>query len=115
LLLKRCGAGADRPPVGGGPAQDLAYLLYSLWPDAPEAGDGRDTADGPSEADVAAVCAGYGCAAPLEGDLRRRALLYQVGHAVAHLFWETSFRDGAGEARVLGRLAALERELAGLR
>jgi aminoglycoside phosphotransferase (APT) family kinase protein len=92
--------------AAGDPAQDLAYLLYSLRPDDP------GIPDAPLGG-VAAVCAGYGCPAPLEGGLRRRVLLYQLGHAVGHLFWEVSFRDAAGTARVLGRLAALERALDG--
>jgi aminoglycoside phosphotransferase (APT) family kinase protein len=91
--------------AAGDPAQDLAYLLYSLRPDDLGRPDALDPED------VAAVCAGYGCPAPLAGDLRRRVLLYQLGHAIEHLFWETSFRDEAGTARVSGRLAELEAAL----
>jgi aminoglycoside phosphotransferase (APT) family kinase protein len=93
--------------AAGDPAQDLAYLLYSLRSDDPRRPDVLDPGD------VAAVCAGYGCPAPPADDLRRRVLLYQLGQAVGHLFWETSFRDEAATARVLARLAGLEAALDG--
>lgn len=85
--------------AAGDPAQDLAYFFYSLRSDAW------------SEADVSTICAGYGCPYPLTEELRRRVLLYQVWHAVGHLFWEVSFRDEAGIARVLAWLDELEAAL----
>jgi hypothetical protein len=87
--------------------QDLASLLSSSRPDDPSQPDVLDPED------AAAVCAGYGCPFPLAGELRHRVLLYQLGQAVEHLFWETSFRDEAGAARVLGRLGELEAALDG--
>ena len=78
--------------VAGDGAVDLAWLCYE---------DGRD------EADLVAILRGYGPPAGPDAGLRQRLLLYQVHYALGHLWWEISFSDRAGQARVLARLHRL--------
>jgi aminoglycoside phosphotransferase (APT) family kinase protein len=83
----------------GDPAYDLAYFFYSLrsrpW----------------TEADLAAICAGYGLPYPFPPDLRQRVLLYQVLAAVGHLWWAVSFKDDQDVRRVLAWLDEFETAL----
>jgi hypothetical protein len=87
--------------AAGDPAQDLAYVFYSL----------RWSRGGWHERDVEAICSGYGCPYPLGDELRHRVLLYQVWVAVANLFWDVSFRDQEGIATILRWLTELEAAL----
>lgn len=87
--------------AAGDPAQDLAYVIYSLrW----NPGDW-------DERDVEAICAGYRCPYPLESELQHRVLLYQVWVAIANLFWDVSFRDRDGIATILRWLTDFETAL----
>lgn len=83
----------------GDPAYDLASFFYSLrlkpW----------------READLAAICDGYGISYPLPPELLERVLLYQVHAAVGQLFWEISWEDQEEIDRVLGWLDQFEAAL----
>ena len=83
----------------GDPACDLAYFFYSLrskpWRDA----------------DLAAICEGYGVPYPLPRDVGRRVTLYQLYAALSHLWWEISLDENREIERVLGWIAAFEAAL----